>query len=216
MNDPAGNLRNASGPARRRGGCGRNIAILAAAVVAIALFSAGMDLFWRRFDERRYRWAFPRPGRQVLATEWTGTLVTGGGQRRDAYLEFRYVPRPTGRGRRRSRSGVSRRGIRLAGTFVLCGDGRDKRFTVSGNSTDRSGARVDLSLYPADSTPPDGLAASHLHLFWEGGDSLRIEADVYRREGKSAITSTDDLDTGRPAEITMQRRTAPGVEAGCK
>ncbi len=215
MSDP--NLRKSSGPTNRRGGCGKSIAILAVAVVLMALFSSGMELFWKRFDERRYRWAFPSPGRATVAGVWTGSLVTGGGQRRDAWFELRYVPRRMGSGGvRRGRSRGSIRGIRLDGLVVLCGGGtRNQVYSIYGNSEDRTGRLTQLSLTPVDSIPPDGIAPSHLRVRWGGGDLLDVEADVHLRRGKSAITSTDDPDTGRPARMTLRRLDSGNVEQGC-
>ena len=50
---------------------------------------------------------------------------------------------------------------------------------------------------------------------WNQRDSLRIEADLYLREGKSAITSTADLETGTPLAGALHRANSNDYPALC-
>ena len=167
-------------------------------LAALYLFITGMELFWTRIDERRFPWAYPKPGRSTLVGTWVGTLTTGGGVRRGVYLDIRLDPLNFGRGgrRRRGRGGNVFRGPRsskLEGTARLCGGEAEQRFTLTGNHETDDASRFYLGLAVADSTPPNGFAPSHMRGRWDGRDSLALEADVYLRRGQSAISATDDV-----------------------
>ena len=111
----------------------------------------------------------------------------------------------------------SRRTRWLEGYALLCANpGRATRFKVWGKPDDeRAASRFHLSLSPADSVPPDGLAPSHIQGRWGGGDSVALSMSMYLRRGKSAITSTNDPDTGRETEATLRRGTEAEFTALC-
>lgn len=179
-------------------------------IVGLAAFTAAMQLFWTRLDERRFPWGYPEAGRSTLVGTWVGTLTTGGGHRRVLLLDIKLHPLNFGSGRRRRGRGrgiIRRRGDNnLEGTATLCDGGREQHFTLNGADLNEAATRFRLSFATADSVPPDGFAPSHLRGSWDGGDALTFEADVYLRRGASAISSTDDPDTGRPATGAATRR----------
>src|SRR5688500_2001518 len=134
---------------KRAGGC---LVVLAALYFLIA----GMEMFWTRIDERRFPWAYPKPGRSTLVGTWVGTLTTGGGVRRGMYLDIRLEPLDfRGGGRRRRRgSNVFRRprSSKLEGTAMLCGGEAEQHFTLTGNDEADGASRFRLALAVADST----------------------------------------------------------------
>jgi hypothetical protein len=189
-----------------RSGC----AILAGVVLLLAVFSGAMELFWTRIDQRRFPWAYAETGRSTLTGTWVGSLATNRGARRALYLDLQLKPLDFDGGRRRRRraSDVYRRATsdKLVGELRMCGGPKgEQRFTLHGNNVTDDASRFRLSFYPADSVPPDGLAPSHLRGAWDGRDSLRIEADLYVRQGKSAITNSADPETGAPQPGALHR-----------
>ena len=198
--------RRSSRNAGKRFGC----AGLALVVVLLAAFSGAMELFWTRIDQRRFPWAYEETGRPTLTGTWVGTLETNRGARRGLYLDVRLEPLDFDSGRRR-RGGASdafRRADRdkLVGELRMCGGPRgEQRFTLHGNNVTDDASRFRLSFSPADSVPPDGLAPSHLRGAWDGRDSLKIEADLYLRQGASAITNSADPETGPPQQGALHR-----------
>ena len=198
--------RRSSRNAGKRFGC----AGLALVVVLLAAFSGAMELFWTRIDQRRFPWAYEETGRPTLTGTWVGTLETNRGARRGLYLDVRLEPLDFDSGRRR-RGGASdafRRADRdkLVGGLRMCGGARgEQRFTLHGNNVTDDASRFRLSFSPADSVPPDGLAPSHLRGAWDGRDSLKIEADLYLRQGASAITNSADPETGPPQQGALHR-----------
>jgi hypothetical protein len=207
-------------PRRKRGkgfgamGCGLLI-------IGIALFSSAMELFWTRLDERRFPWAYAKAGRSTLVGTWVGTLTSGGGHRRAVLFDIKLKPINFGSGRRRRRSSGRNNIIRRAGSEILqgsaslCGGAREQHFALSGSSAADGAARFRLSFSPSDSTPPNGLSPSFLRGAWDGRDSILFEADLYMREGVSAITGSDDPDTGRPATGAMRRGDTDAFRALC-
>jgi hypothetical protein len=64
--------------------------------------------------------------------------------------------------------------------------------------------------------PPEGLAPSHLYGWWDGSDSLALEASLYLRRGASAISKSDDPDTGlERTPLTLRRGTAAAFDSLC-
>jgi hypothetical protein len=201
---------------RSRYGC----AVLAGAVLLMAAFSGAMELFWTRIDQRRFPWAYPESGRPTLTGTWVGTLETTRGARRGIYLDLQLAPLDFDSGRRR-RGGANRafrraNSEKLVGELRMCGGPNgQQRFTVSGSNVTGDASRFRLSFSTADSVPPDGLAPSHLRGAWDQRDSLRIEADLYVRQGESAITSSADPETGQPQRGALHRAGANEYPARC-
>ena len=111
---------------RRRGSPVRTASGCPLVVVAIALFSSAMDLFWTRIDERRFPWAYAAPNRSTLTGAWVGALTTGRGATRGVYLDVRLDSLnlgSTGHRRRGSPSGRFRRAQtrKLEGNARVCG-----------------------------------------------------------------------------------------------
>ena len=198
--------RRSSRNAGKRFGC----AGLVLVVVLLAAFSGAMELFWTRVDQRRFPWAYAETGRPTLTGTWVGSLTTNRGARRGLYLDLQLMPIDfeSGRRRRGGANRVFRRATsdKLVGELRMCGGPRgEQRFTLHGNNVTDDASRFRLSFSPADSVPPDGLAPSHLRGAWNGRDSLRIEADLYLRQGASAITNSADPETGPPQPGALRR-----------
>ena len=201
----------------KRFGC----AGLALVVVLLALFSGAMGLFWTRVDQRRFPWAYAETGRPTLTGTWVGSLTTNRGARRALYLDLRLKPLDVESARRRRGryNGLyRRRGTdMLVGELRMCGGPKgEQRFTVTGHPVADDASRFALGFHPADSVPPDGLAPSHLRGAWDQRDSLRIEADLHVRQGKSAITNSADPETGQPQPGTLHRAGANEYPALCR
>lgn len=126
------------------------------------------------------------------------------------------VPAPitSRRGKIRVRGG---REAKLEGEVRFCAaPGQVQGFTANGDTQDdREASRFVLSLYPVEDVTKRGLAPSHLRGRWGGGDRLDLEVDLYLRQGDSAITSTDDPDTGRPATAETRRADQAAFRALC-
>ena len=202
--------------ARNRYGC----AVLVGAALFIAVSSGAMGLFWTRVDQRRFPWAYAETGRPTLTGTWVGTLETKRGARRGLYLDLRLVPIDFESGRRR-RGGANRvfrriNSDKLVGELRMCGGPKgEQRFTLSGNNVTSDASRFRLSFSAADSVPPDGLAPSHLRGAWDQRDSLNVEADLYVRQGASAITNSADPETGHPQAGALHRANANEYPALC-
>ena len=100
---------------------------------------------------------------------------------------------------------------------MTCGNpGPVQRFTLTGKPDDeRAASQFHLGFYPADSTPHDGLAPSHIKGRWAGADEVQLAVSFYLRKGKSAISSSDDADTGRDTPVTLKRGTEADFTALC-
>ena len=201
---------------RRRRSLLRTVAGAALLVVALAVLSTGLQGIGRRIDLWRAPWADAGRGPTLTGT-WVGSLTTGRGARRAVLLDLRAkLPsdRPPRGGRRRARRGSS---PSLTGNAVMCGGpAGEQRFTVHGRPRDREGSQLYLGVGTADSVPRDGLAPSNMRGRWNGGDSLALEVDLYLRKGVSAITATDDPDTGAPTPLRMARGTESQFHALCR
>ena len=208
-------------PSSRNAGKRFGCAGLALVIVLLAIFSGAMQLFWTRVDQRRFPWAYAETGRPALVGTWIGSLTTGRGAVRGLYLDLGLKPLDfDGRGRRRGGNNrmYRRRGSEmLGGELRMCGGPNgEQRFTVTGYPVDDDASRFALGFYPADSVPPDGLAPSHMRGTWNHQDSLRVEVDLHMRRGKSAITSTDDPETGLPQPGALHRASANEYPALCR
>ena len=209
--------RRSSRNSGKRFGC----AGLVLVIVLLAAFSGAMELFWTRIDQRRFPWAYAETGRPTLTGTWVGMLVTNRGAQRGLYLDLRLKPIDfeSGRRRRNRANQVYRRARSqiLVGELRMCGGPKgEQRFTLTGNILADDASRFQLGFYPADSVPPDGLAPSHLRGMWNQRDSLRIEADLHMRRGKSAITDSADPETGRPQPGALHRALPNEYAALCR
>jgi hypothetical protein len=189
-------------------------------VVMLAVLTGGIRFVWTGIDQRRFPWGYPEPGKPTLIGTWVGTMTTGGGVRRGVYMDLRLEPLRFGTGRsRRRRSSRAFRNLRnsnFEGEVRMCGGPREQRFAINtGTAEDKEASRFRIGLSPTDSTPPDGLAPSHIRGRWNGGDSLALEADLYLRRGASAMSSTDDPDTGKSATLGMTRGDEARYRALC-
>ena len=200
----------------KRFGC----AGLALAVVLLAILSGAMQRFWTRVDQRRFPWAYAETGRPTLTGTWIGSLTTNRGAVRGLYLALELGPLDfsTRRGGSSGNRIFRRKGSDMfRGELRMCGGPKgEQRFTVNGHAVDDDGSRFRLSFYPADSVPPDGLAPSHLRGMWNHRDSLRIEADLHVRQGKSVITNSADPETGQPQQGALHRGSANEYPALCR
>ena len=147
-----------------------------------------------------YPWSDTSGGRAALVGTWVGEMRTGRGEPRGVLLELeRY--QSTGRG-------ICGRCNNVVGTARSC-DGRAlvREYTIWGTVADRRGSALRMGLTPNPDPPPDGLALSHLRGTWDGADALALEASQHVRRGVSAITSSDDPDTGRDHPLPLRRGT---------
>ena len=129
-------------------------------------------------------------------------------------LEVELVP--LDRGRRRPQLIRTHRSRWLEGRVLVCsGPGGVRRLNASGEPEDGSARRFRLATHPMDSVSPEGLAPSHIRGQWDGGDSLALEASLYLRRGKSAISGGDNPDTSGETSITVRRGTEAEFNALC-
>ena len=105
----------------------------------------------------------------------------------------------------------------LEGRVRVCdGPGRARHLEASGEPNDNRATRFQLATSPMDTVQVDGLAPSHLYGQWDGSDSLAFEASLYLRRGKSAITQSDDPDTGlKRTPFTLRRGTEAEFTSLC-
>ena len=198
---------------KRRGGCFSWIL----AIVVLGLFAFGLDFVGDRIDRRRFPWGYETPGTSTLAGTWVGPVVTGSGKRLGMLVDMRLAPLDYHR-RRRAPMFRTQRSTWLIGRVLVCPrPGRPQEFEMSGEpegSTD--GSRFRLSMHPrVDSLAADGLAPSHMKGQWGGKDSITLDVSLYLRRGKSAISSTDDPDTGHDTRVTLNRGTEAEFTALC-
>ena len=197
---------------RRKGGCGRSLLILG----LLGLFVFGMSVLGERIDRARFPWGYTDSGQPALAGTWVGPVVAGSGQRLGMLLEMELAPLDRGRRRRRTLF-RTRRSNWLEGRSLVCAKpGRIQRFTVHGKPEDtKRASRFQLTFRVADSLPPDGLSPSHILGQWGGKDSIVLAISLYVRQGKSAISSSADPDTGPDTPATLTRGTEAEFNSLC-
>ena len=188
---------------KRKSGCGPGL-------LALGLFFAfvlGMDYLAVQIDRRRFPWGYADSGQPPLVGTWVGPFTTASGKRLAMMVDIDLVE--LGRNRRYTPIIRTRRHSWLEGRVLVCdGPGRVRHLEASGEPNDDRASRFHLATSPTDSMPPEGLAPSHLYGRWDGGDSLALEASLYLRRGKSAITKSDDPDTGlKNTPLTLRRGT---------
>lgn len=166
-------------------------------------------------DKRRFPWGYADSGSPPLVGTWVGPFTTRSGKRLAMLLDVQLVP--LGRGRRGTPIIRTQRHSWLEGRVLVCdGPGRVRRLEASGEPNDNHASRFHLGTSPIDSAPPEGLAPSHLYGRWDGADSLALEASLYLRRGESAITKSDDPDTGlQNTPLTLRRGTEAEFDSLC-
>lgn len=195
---------------KRISGCGSWVLLFA----FLAAMSFGTSYVAEQIDRRRFPWGYADSGKPALVGTWMGPVTTGRGQRLGMLLDMELAP--LDRGRRYPPIIRTSRNNWLEGRVLVCAaPGRVQHFTAWGEPDDGAASRFYLSLSPADSVPPDGLAPSHIRGRWDGRDSLALDASLYLRRGKSAISSTDDPDTGGDTPVTMKRGTKAAFDSLC-
>jgi len=195
---------------KRKSGCGPGL-------LGLGLFFAfvlGMDYLAIQIDRRRFPWGYADSGKPPLVGTWVGPFTTGSGKRLAMLIDIELVP--LGRGRRYTPIIRTQRHSWLEGRVLVCdGPGRVRHLEASGEPNDSRASRFHLGTSSTDSLPPEGLAPSHLYARWDGADSLALEAALYLRRGKSAITQSDSPDTGRNTPLTLRRGTEATFTALC-
>jgi hypothetical protein len=198
---------------KRKGGCFRWILVIA----ALALFVFGLEFVGDRIDRRRFPWGYETPGTSTLAGTWVGPVVTGSGKRLGMLIDMRLAPLDHNR-RRRTPIIRTQRSTWLIGRVLTCaGPGRPNEFEMTGEPEDqRRASRFRLSMHPrVDSLNADGLAPSHIAGRWGGKESIELDVTLHLRRGKSAISASDDPDTGRDQRVTLNRGTEAEFTALC-
>ena len=197
---------------KRRGGC----FTLVLAVAGLALFSYGISVVGTSIDRKRFPWGYEKAGTSTLAGTWVGTLVSGSGKRLGMLVEMRLAPLDYHR--KRAQIIRSRRSTWIIGRVLTCtGPGRRNEYEMDGKPEDfKNGSRFRLSMHPkADSLVSDGLAPSHMLGRWAGKDAIDLEVSLHLRRGTSAISSSDDPDTGRDQRVTLTRGTEGDFTRAC-
>jgi hypothetical protein len=173
-------------------------------VVAVAIVAAG-DLLEEKV---LYPWSDTSGGRPALVGTWVGEMLTGRGSPRAVFLDLdRY--HSTGRRRCGNCNNVD-------GEARMCeAGGRVRAYEMFGWVADRRGSGVRIGLTPVPDPPPDGLSMSHLNGTWDGGDALTMRATLHLRRGPSAISASDDPDTGHDHPLALRRGTEADWRALC-
>ena len=193
-------------------GCARSVLLIG----AVGAFAFGLHSIGERIDIWRFPWGHAESGRPTLTGTWVGPVTTGSGKHLAMLIWTELAP--LDRGRRWPGPIIrSRRTRWLEGHALVCSiPGRATRYKVRGEPYDeRAASRFHLALYPADSVPPDGLAPSHIQGRWGSGDSVALAVSLYLRRGKSAISSSDDPDTGRDTQATLRHGTEAQFNSLC-
>jgi hypothetical protein len=196
---------------KRESGC-------APGVIGIGLllaFAVGEHYLAIYIDKRRFPWGYADSGTPPLVGTWVGPVTTGSGKHLAMMLDIELVP--LGRDRRGTPIIRTQRHGWLEGRVLVCdGPGRVRHLEASGEPNDNRASRFHLATSPKDSMPPEGLAPSHLYGRWDGADSLPLEASLYLRRGRSAITKSDDPDTGlNKTPLTLRRGTQASFDSLC-
>jgi hypothetical protein len=198
---------------QRKSGCGCLPGLLGFGLL-VAVVTGGHYLAIE-IDKRRFPWGYADSAKPLVGT-WVGPFTTRSGKRLAMLVDIELIP--LGRGRRYTPIIRNRRHGWLEGRVLVCdGPGRVRRLEASGEPNDGRASRFYLSTSPTDSgPPPEGLAPSHLYGRFDGSDTLALEASLYLRRGKSAITKSDDPDTGlKNNPLTLRRGTEATFTALC-
>jgi hypothetical protein len=197
---------------RKKSGC-------ASWVLALALVlgvSLGLEFVGKAVDRWRFPWAYAESGKPTLTGTWVGQATTGSGKRVGMFLDIQMAPLDYHR--KHGTAIRTQRNSWLIGRALGCpSPGTVQRFTMWGTPDDKAtGTRFHLALSPADSlSVPDGLTPSHIRGRWDRANSLALDVSLHLRRGKSAITSSDDPDTGRDTPATLKRGTEAEFTALC-
>ena len=200
---------------KRKPGCGCGPGALGIALLLGV--AVGGHYLAISIDKWRFPWGYADSGQPPLVGTWVGPFTTGSGKRLAMLLEIRLVP--LGEGRRGTPIIRTDRHSWLKGRVLVCdGPGRVRYLDASGEPNDKRASRFHLGTSPMDSMPsPEGLAPSHLYGRFDGSDSLQLEASLYLRRGESAISSTDDPDTGlNRTPLTLHRGSEAEFKELCK
>ena len=198
---------------KQKSGCLRGILLIA----ALLLFVLGLDFAASRLDKRRFPWGYETPGTPTLAGTWVGPVTSGSGQRLGMLIEMRLAP--LDHHRRRSQMLRTRRSTWLIGRVVTCnGRMNPEAYEMDGrpDGDNRNASRFRLSMHPVnDSSAYEGLAPSHMQGRWQGRDAIDLLVSFHLRKNRSAITSSDDPDTGRDTPVTLNRGTEADFNSLC-
>ena len=198
---------------KRRSGCLQGILLIA----LVGVFVLGIQFAGNQLDRRRFPWGYETPGSPTLAGTWVGPVTSGSGQRLAMLIEMRLAPLDYKR--RRSQFIRTRRSTWLIGRVVTC-NGRmgPQVYELNGqpDGDNRNASRFRLSMYPENDTSAyEGLAPSHMQGRWPGKDSIDLLVSFHLRKNRSAISSTDDPDTGRDTPVTLERGTEADFNSLC-
>ena len=173
-------------------------------LVALGVTAAGDLLEEKVF----YPWSDTSGGRAALVGTWVGAMRTGRGLPRGVLLD---MDRRRSTGRRRCGNCPN-----VEGEARMCDErGLVRAYHLYGTVLNRRGSELRMGLTPAQDPPPDGLSLSHLHGTWDGADALAMEATLHLRRGPSAISSSDDPDTGHDHPLALRRDDEEAWRALC-
>ena len=198
----------------RKSGCGCGPGLLGLGLLLAVV--VGGHYLAIEIDRRRFPWGYADSGKPPLVGTWIGPFTSGSGKRLAMLIDIELVP--LGRDRRGTPIIRTDRHSWLEGRVLVCdGPGRVRHLEASGEPNDSRASLFHLGTSPMDSLPSsDGLAPSHLYGHFDGSDSLALEASLYLRRGKSAITGSDDADTGlKRTPLTLRRGTEATFTALC-
>jgi hypothetical protein len=196
---------------KRKPGCGPGLLGLG----LLFAFVIGEHYLAIYIDQRRFPWGYPNSGAPQLVGTWVGPFTTRSGKRLAMLLDVQLVP--LGKGRKGTPIIRTGRHGWLEGRVLVCdAPGRVRHLEASGEPNDNRASRLHFATSSADSMPPEGLVPSHLYGHWDGADSLALEASLYLRRGRSAISKSDDPDTGlRKTPLTLRRGTEATFNSLC-
>jgi hypothetical protein len=192
----------------RRTGRGkvRGLVVIGVILVAMLGISATGELLEQKV---LYPWSDTSGGRPALVGTWVGAMRTGRGQPRGVLLD---MDRHRSTGRRRCGNCNN-----VEGEARTCDErGLVRSYSLWGTVADRRGSALRMGLTPEPDPPPDGLALSHLRGTWDGADALAMQATFHLRRGASAISSSDDPDTGRDHPLALRRGTEEEWQKLCR
>ena len=198
----------------RKSGCGCVPGLIGLGV--LLAIAAGGHYLAIAIDKWRFPWGYADSGKPPLVGTWVGPFTTGSGKRLAMLIDIQLVP--LGEGRRGTPIIRTDRHSWLEGRVLVCdGPGRLRQLEASGEPNDKRASRFHLGTSPMDSLPQaDGLSPSHLYGVFDGSDSLALEVSLYMRRGRSAITQSDDPDTGlKRTPLALRRGTEAAFTSLC-